>query len=191
MAMTKKSKIFVSIILILGFATWAGVLFNVLAHDSIAKYVFIACFIATALIVKLYISATNEIQKRDGAKKTKTNYIVIFITVIFAFGYVYLSLMKGVPAALHALTSEEGNLVVTVDFKPSRYSDRRCAGGIYLKGYNYFLNNRICGIGKETWDSLRSGDSLTLFGSKSLFGFRYSKYKKLTDYENRGASDSP
>ncbi len=189
--MTKKSKIFVSIILILGCATWAGILFNVLAHDSIAKHVLIICFIVTTLIVKLYISAANEIQKRDGTKKSKTSYIAICITVIFAFGYVYLFLMKGIPAALHALTSKEGSLVVTVDFKPSRYSGSRCAGGIYLKGYNYFLNNKICGIGKETWDSLRPGDSLTLFGSKSLFGFRYSKYKKLTDYENRGASDSP
>jgi len=189
--MNKKSKIFIWTFFILGGTAWAGILFNVLADNSTSKSLFIICFIVTAGVVKLFLSAKSEIQKKSDSEKPKPNYIGASIIVVFTFCYVYLSMMKGVPAALHALTSKEGSLVVTVDFKASRYSGSKCKGGIYLKGYNYFLNNKICGIGKETWDILRPGDSLILFGSKSLFGFRHTKYKKITMTGSRGASDTP
>lgn len=84
----------------------------------------------------------------------------------------------GIPSALHHISvSAPGELVVTVESKPSSYRERYRHGGVYIEEYKSFLNNQVYGIDKADWDSLRSGDKLRLSGKKSYFGFSYNQYE--------------
>ncbi|WP_444909251.1 hypothetical protein [Microbulbifer sp. TRSA005] len=96
---------------------------------------------------------------------------------------IYLSIARGLPATLHFFISTHGSMDVTVSGKSSRYREKHCKGRILLSEYNSLMSNQICGVTKKSWEDLKPGDKLRLYGRRSFFGFNHINYTKLTDTE--------
>jgi hypothetical protein len=84
---------------------------------------------------------------------------------------IYPSISVGLPSVLHVLVSKPAETVVTVRKESQSY-----VKGIYVEGHTYIFNDRVYGIEKIDWASLKPGDRVRLFGKKSCFGFSYSRY---------------
>lgn len=65
---------------------------------------------------------------------------------------------------------------MTVRAKRNPYRSRDCSGKLWLDEYKYFANDFICGVKKEHWEMLESGDKLILVGMVSTFGFEFKGY---------------
>lgn len=131
-------------------------------------------------IIYYYLSIKNsQLRKKMESSFKRLWYVVLlFLCVVPTLSY--LSFAKGIPATLHFISSNDGEITVTVRKTTANYMSRHCDGGVYIKEYKYFLNNEICGIKRGDWDTLKPGNKIRLIGKKSLFGFTFDKYQKLT-----------
>ena len=87
--------------------------------------------------------------------------------------------MISLPALIHKVVSKkEHTASFIVDYKNSEYLKRRphCNGGVYIH-YNVLIKNQVCGIPRDLWQNIRAGDTLELTGTKSYFGFHYTRFQ--------------
>lgn len=126
-------------------------------------------------IKSLYTTGSRmRIQIEEKGKKIWLTALAFVIAIPFL---TIVTFSKGIPILCHFISSEPGEIVVTVKRKSSSFSKRRCDGGFDVVEFSYFLNTEVCGISKENWVRLNAGDKVTLLGSKSFFGFMYDRYR--------------
>lgn len=160
----------------------AGMFNNILVDDAISA---ILTKIALSISLVLIAVVTFFLFKNDSSlraqinRQNKSPWLLFICFAISIPIFMHLALAQGIPATLHFIFSSESKIEVTVRGKSSSYRSKSCKGGVYLEGYNSFLNSRICGIDRQTWQSLSSGDQLMLHGSKSFFGFHYKRYQTV------------
>lgn len=145
-----------------------------LAWLSIITSIILIAYLQILLCIKS--SSFRKNIEAQGKALWRTRLPLIIIIPIF----IYPSIFKAVPATAHLFSSTSGNIEVTVSKRGSSYSSKTCNGGVYLQEYSLFMNTQICGIHKEHWNKLSSGDQLRLYGQKSPFGFTFERYQVLT-----------
>lgn len=139
-------------------------------------------WLAGGLSVLGVIWAMYAIYKKDSAIRQrvatqKRRLWVVSLGALIGIPIIlYGTLVKGVPAGLHYLVAEEGDMVVEVDHRAHSYSSKHCSGGVFVKGHDSFMNDEVCGLQEKDWASVEAGDRLQLFGRKSSFSFTYDRY---------------
>jgi hypothetical protein len=131
-------------------------------------------------IIYYYLSIKNSQLRKNMESSFKRLWYVVFLFLFVVPMLSYISFAIGIPATLHFISSNDGEITVTVRKTTANYMGKHCVGGVYIKEYKYFLNDQICGIKRGDWDSLKPGNKIRLIGKKSLFGFTFEKYQKLT-----------
>lgn len=110
---------------------------------------------------------------RDNGK----NPLTVIIALVFVMPLLHVpAISKGIPAAIHHIVAKEAEQIVTVKKSAGSYSSKYCDGGVYVKEYDYFFNNEICGLARDDWKSLEKGSRILLIGEKSSLGFSYDRY---------------
>ncbi|MBU1052393.1 MAG: hypothetical protein KKC46_01010 [Proteobacteria bacterium] len=176
-----KQKVGVSLFCaIIGFSFFP-IFSRVLVNDNvIVTFSVLAIIVYILTVIYFFIvllNKTSKFHKNIEAQGKKPSLLLLGICFLSPL-ILYMSISVGLPSALHMLVSEPGQLVVTVK---SKRSVRYCRNGMYINEHKYFLNNEVCRINKADWESLASGDKISLLGRKSYFGFSYDQYKILTN----------
>lgn len=136
----------------------------------------VASVVAYQILFRVRDRVEGELKKRN--KKLWTGVIGVYIFVPIFF---YSALLKGVPVLIHSLTYSSSEVHLKVRKKSYRYSVKHCrSGAIFIEGYDYFLNDKLCGFIKSDWESIAAGDRIILMGKVSKFGFTVNKNQKLT-----------
>jgi hypothetical protein len=148
-------------------------------EDIVNYFVYGGVGFSLLIVISILIKITKERslfrqRMRDQGKSTVLGIVAVIVMVPLM---VVTAFSKGLPVALNYLVGSPGEIEVTVRSKPAGYYDKRCSGSVDLQEYEYFLNDRICGVSEADWRRLRKWDKLVLVGKKSLFGIQYYQYK--------------
>lgn len=96
-------------------------------------------------------------------------------TVSFLVGGVGSALLcstavfSGLPSVLHYLTSEKGELVVTVIDKKESSSRYQCSPGLIIKEFTWYGSDRICPE-RTVYKNAQIGNEILITGNVSSFG---------------------
>lgn len=131
----------------------------------------IVLFLKFVTIVNQGTTYTKKLRRRG--VKPLTAFLVSIVAVP---AFTTFAFYKGLPRAINYFISEPGEITVTVRAKRNPYRSRDCSGKLWLDEYKYFANDFICGVKKEHWEMLESGDKLILVGMVSTFGFEFKGY---------------
>ena len=164
---------------------FASIKKNILVNNDI-MLLFLWCGIAYAsiiLLIIIYSLFKNNSQLRKNWESVFNRIWVILFACIVIMPFIsIISFSIGIPATLHFITAKDSEITVTVRKKHHTFlgGSNHCDGGVRLKEYKYFINDKICNITEFDWDRLEVGNKILLIGKKSPFGFTIEKYKKLT-----------
>lgn len=61
------------------------------------------------------------------------------------------------------------------------YGSQYCTGAVYIKSYQLFGNDRICGVPKSLWFRLKKGDTLTVKGRQTSLAFEYQTVQLINN----------
>ena len=164
-----------------------GLYSDFLANEEILIYFIyvglgLSLLIVIPILVKIAREKSTYAQKMREQGKSLLLGIVAIVVMIPIF--VVTAFYKGLPVALNYIVGSPGVVEVTMRSKPEGYFDKYCPGEVDLQEYDYFLNDRTCGVSETDWRGLRKWDRLVLVGTKSWLGIHYYEYKT---YQRRKA----
>ena len=157
-----------------------GLYCDFLANEEILIYFIYIGFgfsllIVIAIFVKIAKAKSTYARKMRDQGRSPLLGIVSIVVMIPVL--VVAAFYKGLPVVLNYIVGSPGVIEVTMRSKPEGYFDKYCPGEVDLQEYEYFLNDRICGVSETEWRGLQKWDKLVLAGTKSLFGMHYYGYK--------------
>lgn len=181
---TKRQKIAGTVIYALLPLIFIGMFSDTLIYswyfDAFIYPVLATSLVLVAIVLYMMLFKFREETQANLARTNQKMWVVIIGVVIFIPMFLYAAFLKGVPVLLHSFISSESEVYITVRKKSYRYSEKHCRnGGVFIEGYTYFLNDKLCGFNESDWESITSGDRLRLDGKVSKFGFTLKKYQKL------------
>jgi hypothetical protein len=184
---TLNQKIAIVLSMLLAILTIFGIVgylfLHILINDNVFSALIIPTVVASLLIIiflgKAVFNETSFVRKYANImKQGPLKFILSMCLVVPVVLSIFITI--ALPSTLHIFASEPGDLVVTIKQKSLWYKSRTCDGSIYIEEHKNFMNNKVCGISKNDWDTLVSGDKIRLTGKKSYVGFNYDKYELLT-----------
>lgn len=96
----------------------------------------------------------------------------MFVLCCAFLGYFVSARTLPVLAHNYLLDNTRQSIVVTVLDKSHRYRRKHCNGRVYIEELKHAKVDYICSVlSRKTWESLKVGNKLRLFGSQSNIGF--------------------
>ena len=170
------------LVLLLVLTLVGGHLKILVVNELYLKLCILSLFLSVPAILKTLHMMILKREEVETKIPNTRNYSWVTMLGITFFGPMILSfpVAIGAPSIIHAVISKPGSITVTIYSKPESYSYRGCKGNVYLYEYKYLFNDNICGLQPNDWKTIKAGDKLELFGTKSQLGFKVDSYKKLT-----------
>lgn len=159
-----------------------GAFSNFLVNENVISYFIWSGVAVSAMVMAAILKdiMTDGSKFRENIDKQGISPVIGVIAIVFTvFLMVVSAFYKGLPVALNYLSAESGTLIVTVGRKPAGFYSKWCSGGVYVKEFESFTNDQVCGIKENDWKSIKAGDRIELVGAGSAFGFDYGSYKRL------------
>lgn len=136
--------------------------------------------------VILCLMSGYMVYKMDGLKLGAIpagKKVVLFLFTPPLTIWLFVSMFQnGLPLTLHQVNNYMGEKQFVVAHKSRQFNDHKCHGGLYLKHKSQSIT-RICGLKKSDWDSVQSGDKITIYGRISRYGMSFNKL--VTSKANR------
>ena len=152
-----------------------GVFSSIIINESLFPYywTYIVSVLITIICILYFATTSNHRIKSLFTSYGKTKVLLILSTFVAVFTIIFLS--RSLPLLVHTFIKEPSQMTVTIS---STYIGdyKFCHRSFELQGYNLFFNGKVCKIDEKTYSKLDVGDSLTLIGDKSIFGFTVNDY---------------
>ncbi|MDO6618262.1 hypothetical protein BCU94_17425 [Shewanella sp. 10N.286.52.C2] len=140
-------------------------------------YLALAVIILSLYRLDIRPNKQNKIH-HQGLKKTGI-YSLLFIAIYLCgplatarYGHVLLTTLG---------KYEHVNHEFIVKYVSTAYSSQYCTGAVYIKSYQLFGNDRICGVPKSLWFRLKKGDTLTVKGRQTSLAFEYQTVQLINN----------
>lgn len=181
-----KSKVGSGILLLMVGVGIYGVFDNHIASSfGISVALWTSTLLSASLVIYLIASSMNpdshyreKLWERGKSPFWETLKAILVLPI-----FIFMLLFMGLPSILTQLFGNEGVLELTSSKKLASYNSTRCKGGVYLREYNSFLNNKLCGIQRPDWETIERGQKIQVFGKVSKFGFSSTRYLLLQKTE--------
>jgi len=153
-----------------------GVYSSIIINESLFPYywTYIASAIITIICILYFATTSNYRIKGLFTSYGKTKVLFILSIVVAVFTIIFLS--RSLPLLMHTFIKEPSQMTATIS--STHIGDYRfCHKSFELEGYHLFFNGKVCKVDEKTYARLGVGDSLTLIGDKSIFGFTVNDYQ--------------
>ncbi|HCE2458229.1 TPA: hypothetical protein NGU08_004547 [Vibrio parahaemolyticus] len=167
--------------LVFGIFSIIGLMVHFVPSYEYALYSQYAVFILSVVVVFLiYRSIKKQKENRNQrlVKKgkdplpTDLNFKEALMLPMGVFFVLYFSIIYGFPSVVHVLIASHQGEVQYVAYKPRiDYMNTRpiCLGAVTVES-PLILPQRVCNVGRYTYETLEDGDMITIYGKQSYLG---------------------